>query len=118
MFRKIGELANITLESLNSSTPAVNQEVLDSFTKMAGDLKKIAPKADDFIYFSAVMLHAAEASAYNDDGSPSDRVLSLRVWGHDQLTRPKVKSKEEVKTDVYKLVKAALEKNKEKKEKE
>lgn len=69
-FIKLGEIVEISrIENSDSCIPAVTQDVLDNFKKIAGDLKKIAPKAEDFLYFSAVMMHAAEASALNDDGS-------------------------------------------------
>ena len=44
-------------------------EVVKRFEKVAADLKAVAPKAKDFLYFSAVMMHAAEAALLNDDGS-------------------------------------------------
>jgi hypothetical protein len=70
-FVKLGENIEISrIENTDSCIPAVNAEVLDNFKKFAANLKKIAPKAEDFLYFSAVMMHAAEASALNDDGTP------------------------------------------------
>lgn len=70
MFRKIGEISQISLQSLSSSVPEVDQQTLENFRKLAGDLKKVAPKAEDFLYFSCTMMHAAEASALHDDGTP------------------------------------------------
>jgi hypothetical protein len=70
MFNKLGEAAEIRLESSDSCIPQVNPAILDNFQKFANSLKKIAPKADDFLYFSAVMMHAAEAAGINDDGTP------------------------------------------------
>lgn len=69
-FIKIGEAATINLETIESCLPSVSPEMLEEFRKTAASLKKIAPKAEDFLYFSAVMMHAAEASALHDDGSP------------------------------------------------
>lgn len=70
-FIKQGELTEINqIENADSCIPAVNPEILENFRKTALQLKQIAPKADDFLYFSAVMLHAAEASAFHDDGTP------------------------------------------------
>lgn len=70
-FIKQGELIEISrIESLDSCLPAVNADILENFKKIAHNLKKVAPKAEDFLYFSAVMMHAAEASGINDDGSP------------------------------------------------
>jgi hypothetical protein len=71
MFIKQGELIEINrIENTASCIPAVNPEILENFRKVAANLKKIAPKAEDFLYFSAVMMHAAEAAALNDDGTP------------------------------------------------
>jgi len=69
-FVKLGELIEISrVENTESCLPAVSPEILDNFRKFAANLKKVAPKAEDFLYFSAVMMHAAEASSLNDDGS-------------------------------------------------
>lgn len=71
MFLKLGELIEISrIENSDSCIPAVSEHILDEFKKFATNLKKIAPKAEDFLYFSAVMMHAAEAAGINDDGSP------------------------------------------------
>lgn len=69
-FVKLGENIEISrIENADSCIPAVSAEVLENFRKFAANLKKIAPKAEDFLYFSAVMMHAAEAAALNDDGT-------------------------------------------------
>jgi hypothetical protein len=68
MFLKIGENLNI-LKIESPDSVEINQAILDNFNKTASELKRIAPKADDFLYFSAVMMHSAEASALNEDGS-------------------------------------------------
>lgn len=71
MLIKLGEAIEISrIEDTASCIPAVSPEILDSFRKFAANLKKIAPKAEDFLYFSAVMIHAAEAIALNEDGTP------------------------------------------------
>jgi hypothetical protein len=67
---KLGEAHEIKLENMESCLPEVSADVLENFRKFATNLKKIAPKAEDFLYFSAVMMHAAEAAALNDDGTP------------------------------------------------
>ena len=67
---KLGEAHEIKLENMESCLPEVSADVLENFRKFATNLKKIAPRAEDFLYFSAVMMHAAEAAALNDDGTP------------------------------------------------
>jgi len=70
-FIKLGELQQIEgIVEADSAIPLVSEEVLERFRKFASNLKKIAPKADDFLYFSAIMMHSAESSGLNEDGSP------------------------------------------------
>ena len=70
-FIKIGESLDILkIEDAVSCIPMLDSSILEGFQKLAAGLKKIAPKAEDFLYFTAVMMHAAEAAALNDDGTP------------------------------------------------
>lgn len=69
MLFKIAEsLEPIKLEEYDSNSSIVSEGALEQFRKVAAELKQIAPKAKDFLYFSTVMMHAAEASLYDDDG--------------------------------------------------
>lgn len=90
MFIKIGEAIEISrVEETDACIPAVSQEILDNFKKFASNLKKIAPKAEDFLYFSAVMMHAAEAAALNDDGTPRLNIKGEPIkvgWNKDNGT--------------------------------
>lgn len=45
-----------------------DSEMLIQFKKLAEGLKQIAPKAKDFLYFSAIMMHAAEAALLDGEG--------------------------------------------------
>ena len=56
---------NIKLAALDEDDP----EILQYFKKTAADLKAIAPKANDFLYFTCIMMHAAEASALDENGN-------------------------------------------------
>lgn len=73
MFKKIGELSEITSNNLHSTESILaklhDTDVNEHFRKLATQLKRIAPKADDFLYFSCVMMTSAEASALNPDGT-------------------------------------------------
>lgn len=70
-FIKLGEATEIKIEDHNSVLPVIDDSVIEAhFKRYAFEMKKLAPKADDFLYFSAIMMHAAEASAINPDGSP------------------------------------------------
>jgi Hom_end-associated Hint/LAGLIDADG-like domain len=72
-FKKIGELIDINpanIQAPETVIPVIDTTIMEDFRKFATNLKRIAPKAEDFLYFSAVMMHAAEHSAINDDGTP------------------------------------------------
>ncbi len=76
-FIKLGEASEIVQSNLESWTANMigaegslsDPEILERFQKFASNLKRIAPKADDFLYFSCAMMHSAEAAALNPDGS-------------------------------------------------
>lgn len=77
-FIKKGEVAQILKDEqypvpahlYNPMTERVlaDPEVVARFEKVAADLKAVAPKAKDFLYFSAVMMHAAEAALLDSNG--------------------------------------------------
>jgi hypothetical protein len=72
MFLKQGELIELGMNSVQSADavmPILDPEIVENFKKTATGLKKIAPKANDFLYFSAVMMHAAESAIINEDGT-------------------------------------------------
>jgi len=71
-FVKIGENFEINsndIKTTDSVLSELDSSVLDQFIRTASDLKKIAPKAKDFLYFTGIMLHAAEAALYDDEGN-------------------------------------------------
>jgi len=75
MFVKLGEATFINVEDTEAVVKdpnfntSHNSQILSKFAQFTKSLKRIAPKANDFLYFSAVMMHAAESSALNDDGT-------------------------------------------------
>lgn len=84
---KKGELIELKMERVYESEEAIpgifakasdDSEMLVQFKKFAEELKQIAPKAKDFLYFSAIMMHAAEAALLDKDGS-----LKKDAKGHD-----------------------------------
>jgi hypothetical protein len=67
---KVGEALTISPSDFKSPQVALSDPaVLARFEKIATDVKKVAPKADDFLYFTAVMMHAAEAALLDDGGN-------------------------------------------------
>lgn len=70
-FIKIGELQTIETNDICSIDSIFSDPIMEErFRKFAASLKRIAPRADEFLYFSAIMMHAAEAALVNADGSP------------------------------------------------
>lgn len=71
MLIKLGELIEIQSHDIKTTDLVLldlDVSILDNFRKTAVELKKIAPKAKDFLYFTAVFMHSAEASLYDDSG--------------------------------------------------
>ena len=62
VFLKIAE-SQFTTQEIHSSEAALCDAVVrERFFKKVAELKKVAPKASDFLYFSCVMLHADTAA--------------------------------------------------------
>lgn len=76
MIKKFGEAIQVGVDHIHNvdSLPNIfasvsdESEMLGEFRKTAESLKQIAPKAKDFLYFSAVMMHAAEAALLDANG--------------------------------------------------
>lgn len=58
----------ITSSDVHSADTIVTGEVENKFKRYAENLKIIAPKAKDFLYFVAVMMHSAERNLLDKDG--------------------------------------------------
>lgn len=69
MFKKYATNTIDSIQEPGIVSHLIDQKYLEDFKKQASELKKIAPKANDFLYFSCVMMTAAEASGLNEDGS-------------------------------------------------
>lgn len=68
-FIKQGEAIAISPSAIQPVESVMSDpEILERFKKVASDLKIIAPKANDFLYFYAVMMHAAEAVLLDNNG--------------------------------------------------
>lgn len=65
----IKSAANVLSDSVIASRMDEESEMLLTFKKQAEDMKKIAPKAKDFLYFTAIFMHAAEASLLDKEGN-------------------------------------------------
>lgn len=81
--RKFGEAMTVESQDFKSYDDVLaDKEILSHFDKVASELKTIAPKAKDFLYFSAVMMHAAEASLLDDSGELRKDASGAEVTAH------------------------------------
>ena len=65
---KFGSAINFSTHDVKPTDVAINDDyVVARFKKVASQYKRIAPKANEFLYFSAIMMHAAERSLYDDN---------------------------------------------------
>ena len=67
---KISSNANILNRLTNPDLTSDEDEVQNRFKKFAAHLKKVSPKASDFLYFSTIMLCSAERCLVDDQGNP------------------------------------------------
>lgn len=80
---KVGEALTISPSDIQSPEVALSDpEVFARFEKIATGVKKVAPKADDFLYFTAVMMHAAEAALLDDQGNLRKDATGNSVTAH------------------------------------
>jgi len=83
MIIKLGECVAVSAENITSLDSALaTPEIDELFAKFAKELKKVAPKANDFLYFTAVMMHSAERALLDDDGNPRKDAAGNIVTAH------------------------------------
>lgn len=101
MLKKYGENLSFGINQpdtglLTAKEALADKEIATRFIKMAKNLKKIAPKAEDFLYGHAIMMHAAEAALIDQKtGEPLKRPNGSLVEGKFEPT--KVRGFESVK---------------------
>jgi hypothetical protein len=85
MLIKLGEAVTINHENLHPLEKLASDDNLDIENRMykfAQDLKVIAPQAKDFLYFTCIMMHAAEAACLNDDGTHKKTTYGEDIVGN------------------------------------
>lgn len=80
MFKKVGySAAQIT--PLSKEAVLADPVIVERMTKLAHEIKSIAPRSDDFLYFSIIFLKSAE-SALIDDAGNLKKVGNEKAWGY------------------------------------
>src|SRR5690606_29140162 len=94
MLIKLGENTVIATEDIQDTDSIISDadlQINERMKKFAKELKTIAPQASDFLYFTAVMMHAAEAAILDKDGNVkknadgSDVTVSWEKVGKDSV---------------------------------
>jgi len=80
MFKKVG-YSSSEITPLSSEAVLADPVIVDRMTKLAHEIKSIAPKSDDFLYFSIIFIKAAE-SALIDEKGDLKKVGRERAWGY------------------------------------
>ena len=69
------------LSTQETSNLLASPHIAERLEKHARTVQSLAPKSDDFLYFSIIFLKAAEASLINDSGEQKS-VGSEKAWGY------------------------------------
>ena len=80
MFKKVCFSPNSNTRTYSDEEIKANPEIVNKFSKLAKNLKSIAPKSDDFLYFSIIFLKAAESALLDNDGNIK-KVGNEDAWG-------------------------------------
>lgn len=80
MFKKIG-YSSAQITPLSKDAVLADPVIVERMTKLAHDIKGIAPRSDDFLYFSIIFLKAAESCLLDDSGNLK-KVGKEKAWGY------------------------------------
>lgn len=83
-FLKVGHTDVSIVRNISSSefhTKLASDDVIDRLNKFAQTIRAIAPKSDDFLYFSIIFLKSAEACLIDNEGNLK-KVGKDNAWGY------------------------------------
>jgi hypothetical protein len=81
MIKKVSYSSGTMIKPVASEQVLASKVLVDRMTKMANDIRSIAPKSDDFLYFSIIFLKAAESAILGDNGLPKKLASGEDAWG-------------------------------------
>jgi len=82
MFKKVCFSPESNAVSTHTSAEiSANPKLVERMTKLAKGIKTIAPRSDDFLYFSIIFLKAAESSTLDDSGRIKKTSSGENAWG-------------------------------------
>jgi len=80
MFKKIGYSPS-PITKLSKDAVLADPVIVDRMTKLAHEIKSLAPRSDDFLYFSIIFLKSAESALLDESGSLK-KVGNDKAWGY------------------------------------
>ena len=81
MIKKISASPDGKISEISSEKILASPELVERMSKVANDVRKIAPRSDDFTYFSIVFLKSAEAALLDDFGGIKKLANGEDAWG-------------------------------------
>ena len=82
MFKKVCFSPESDAVSTHTSAEiSANPKLVERMTKLANGIKTIAPRSDDFLYFSIIFLKAAESATLDDSGLIKKTSSGDSAWG-------------------------------------
>jgi hypothetical protein len=82
MFKKIcSSPENNVVDTHEHKEVLANPKLVRQLSKLASNIKSIAPKSDDFLYFSIIFLKSAESALLADDGTIKKTSSGEDAWG-------------------------------------
>jgi hypothetical protein len=82
MFKKVCFSPESDAVSTHTSAEiSANPKLVERMTKLANGIKTIAPRSDDFLYFSIIFLKAAESATLDDSGLIKKTSSGDNAWG-------------------------------------
>ena len=80
MFKKIGYSPS-PITQLSKDAVLADPVIIERMTKLAHEIKSLAAKSDDFLYFSIIFLKSAESALLDETGNLK-KVGNDRAWGY------------------------------------
>jgi hypothetical protein len=81
MLKKICYSNEPKIQTESAEKVLASQELVDRLNKLATDVRAIAPKSDDFLYFSIIFLKAAESAYLDENGKVKKLANGEDAWG-------------------------------------
>ena len=82
MFKKISYSPDGVLDTVSSDSIKASPKLVERMTKLAKSIKSVAPKSDDFLYFSIIFLKSAESALLDNDAGIKKLASGEAAWGY------------------------------------